>query len=261
VHFIFQPAEENEGGGRVMVEQGLFRDFPCERVYGMHNWPGLDVGRFAVRPGPVMAAFDVFEIVVRGRGAHAAKPQQGVDPVVAAAHVVSALQTVVSRTVDPLDAAVVSVTQIHAGDAWNVIPESAVLRGTARSFRSEVRDALEGGIRRVAQGTARALGAEVEIRYERRYPPTVNDPAAVEECAAAAADVVGAANVERNPSPSMGAEDFSFMLQQKPGCYIWAGNGPTDGERFLHNPHYDFNDALLPIGAAYWVRLVERVLA
>lgn len=260
VHFIFQPAEENEGGGRVMVREGLFEKFPCGEIYGMHNWPGMPVGTFAVRPGPIMAAFDVFEIRVRGRGSHAAKPHLSVDPILTASHIVTALQSVVSRNVDPIDQAVLSVTQINAGDTWNVIPESAYLRGTARSFRAEVQDTLEERLHAIAQAVGEAMGAGVETHYERRYPATVNEPNATKRAAEAAVDVVGREHVDLDPQPSLGAEDFSFMLQQRPGCYIWAGNGPTDGNRLLHNPHYDFNDALVPVGAAYWVRLVERLL-
>ena len=258
VHFIFQPAEENEGGGRVMIEDGLFENFPMQAVYGMHNWPGLAAGAFAVKSGPLMAAFDIFEITVAGKGAHAGMPHMGVDAVLCAAHVVTALQSISSRETDPLDAVVVSVTQVHGGDTWNVIPADVALRGTARSFRAPVQDTIEPAIRRIAEGVAAAHGATATVSYERRYPATVNHAQETEIAAAVAADVVGAANVERNPTPSMGAEDFAFMLHEKPGCYVWLGNGPTDGQRTLHNPHYDFNDAILPIGASYWAHLVER---
>jgi amidohydrolase len=261
VHFIFQPAEENEGGGRVMVEQGLFDKFPVEAVYGMHNFPGIPVGKFAVKPGPMMAAFDIFEITVTGRGAHAAMPHEGIDPVVVAAEIVGALQTIASRATDPADAVVVSVTQIHGGDAWNVIPEQVVLRGTTRSFRPEVQEAVEPAIRRIAEGIAAAHGARVALRYERRYPPTVNSAAEAEQAARIAAEIAGEANVDRAPVPCMGAEDFAFMLQKKPGAYVWLGNGDGAGGCMLHNPRYDFNDAILPIGASYWVRLAETVLA
>ena len=260
VHFIFQPAEENEGGARVMIADGLFERFPVSAVFGMHNWPGLPVGRIAVRPGPMMAAFDVFEMSVTGRGSHGAMPHQGVDPIVAAAEIVGALQTIASRNTDPQDAVVVSVTQIHAGDSWNVIPDSVLLRGTARAFRAEVQDGIEPAIRRIADGVAAALGAAVTLRYERRYPPTVNSAREAEIAAGVAAEVVGAENVEREPVPSMGAEDFAFMLQAKPGCYVWLGNGAGEGGCMLHNPGYDFNDEVLPIGASYWARLVETQL-
>jgi hippurate hydrolase len=261
VHFIFQPAEENEGGARVMVEEGLFDRFPVEAVFGMHNWPGLAAGRFAVRPGPVMAAFDIFELTVRGRGSHAAMPHLGIDPVVVAAKIVEGLQTVASRATDPLHSVVVSVTQIHGGDTWNVIPNEVVLRGTTRSFDLEVQDAIEPAIRRIAGGICEAFGAAMEARYERRYPSTVNSEAETELAARAAAAVAGDRNLDRNPTPCMGSEDFAYMLRARPGAYIWLGNGPMDGGCLLHNPHYDFNDAILPIGASYWATLVEQVLA
>ncbi len=261
VHFIFQPAEENEGGGRVMVEQGVFEKFPVEAIYGMHNWPGLPVGKFATRPGPMMASFDIFEITVTGKGAHAALPHLGIDPVMAAAQIATGLQTLVSRNTSPLDSAVVSITQIHGGDTWNVIPDQVVLRGTTRSFKPKLQDALEAGIRRIAGGVAQAMGATVELRYERRYPPTVNSAGETEIAAAAAAEVVGGGNVDLDLMPTMGSEDFAFMLQAKPGGYIFIGNGTGDKATGLHNPRYDFNDEILPIGASYWARLVERVLA
>jgi len=264
VHFIFQPAEENEGGGRVMVEEGLFERFPSEQVYGMHNWPGLAVGQFAVRVGPMMAAFDVFEVTINGRGTHAAMPDRGVDPMVAAAQIVTAFQTIASREVSPLDSAVVSVTQLHAGDTWNVIPDSVMMRGTTRSFRPEIRDRIEASMRRIVDGIAQALGCQAEFRYERRYPATINTEAETGIAAAAVAEVVGAANCRHDLAPTMGAEDFAFMLETRPGCYVWIGNGTADGTgdggRPLHNPHYDFNDEILPIGASYWARLVETTL-
>jgi hippurate hydrolase len=259
IHFIFQPAEENEGGARVMVDEGVLTRYPVEAVYGMHNWPGLAAGQFAIRPGPMMAAFDIFEITVTGRGAHAAMPHLGIDPVVVAAQIVTALQTIASRNTHPLEGAVVSVTQIHGGDTWNVIPDTVVLRGTTRAFEPAVRDAIEPAMRRVAEGVAASLGATVEMRYERRYPPTVNSAAETEIAATAAADLVGADKVRRDLLPSMGAEDFAWFLQEKPGAYIWIGNGETAAN--LHNPHYDFNDEILPLGASYWVRLAESVLA
>ncbi|MGL5094486.1 MAG: M20 aminoacylase family protein, partial [Planctomycetia bacterium] len=261
VHFIFQPAEENEGGGRVMIEDGLFDRFPMEQVYGLHNWPGMPVGQFAVRPGPMMASFDVFEITVHGRGAHAAMPHVSIDPVVVGAQIVLGLQTIASRATDPQEAVVVSTTQFHAGDAWNVIPETGVLRGTVRTFRPEVQDATEASLRRIAEGIAAAHGATAEVRYERRYPTTVNSAAETERAAEAAAAVVGLRNVHRDPQPCMGSEDFAFLLQQRPGCYIWMGNGDDADGRRLHNPRYDFNDEALVVGAAYWAKLAERILS
>jgi hippurate hydrolase len=259
VHFIFQPAEETEGGGRVMVEQGLFEKFPVEAVYGMHNWPGLPAGKFAVRSGPLLAAADTFEIIVAGKGAHGAMPHLGIDPVVAAAQITLGLQTIASRNAHPLDGAVVSVTKIHGGDALNVIPDEVYLGGTARSFKPEVRDMIEQGIQRVAEGVAASLGAKAQVRYQRRYPSLVNSEKETEIAAGAAVEVAGKANVVRDFMPSMGAEDFAFMLQAKPGCYVMIGNGEKSAG--LHNPHYDFNDEILPMGASYWSRLVERVLA
>jgi hippurate hydrolase len=261
VYFIFQPAEENEGGGRAMVAEGLFEKFPVAGVYGMHNWPGIPVGKFGVLPGPMMASFDIFEIVVTGRGAHGAMPHTGIDPVVAGSALVQALQTIPSRTVDPIEPAVVTVTQFHAGDAWNVIPEQAILRGTTRAFRPAVQDQIEAGIRRVCAGIDATHGTRSSVRYERRYPPTINHPRETEIAAAAMAKVVGAANVLTDLQPTMGSEDFAFMLQARPGCYVWIGNGPGEGGCVLHNPRYDFNDDILPIGASYWATLVEQVLA
>ncbi|MBM3601772.1 MAG: amidohydrolase [Alphaproteobacteria bacterium] len=260
VHFIFQPAEENEGGGRVMVEQGLFEKFPVEAVYGMHNMPGLPLGTFAVRSGPMMASYDIFEITVTGRGSHGAMPHQGIDAVVTAAQVVTALQTIASRNTPPLDSVVVSTTQIHGGDTWNVIPDSVVLRGTTRSFKPEIQATIEPAIRRIAEGVCSAMGATMTMRYERRYPPTVNTARETQIAADAAALVVGETNLDRDVTPTMGSEDFAFMLQAKPGCYIFIGNGPGDGGCLLHNPHYDFNDEALTLGASYWAKLVENVL-
>ena len=260
IHFIFQPAEENEGGARLMIEEGILEKYPIEAVYGMHNWPELPAGQFAIQPGPMMAAFDIFEIEIKGRGAHAAMPHLAIDPIVAAAQVVNALQTIASRNVHPLEGGVVSVTQIHGGDTWNVIPETVLLRGTTRSFSPAVRDQIEPAIRRIADGACSACGAEMSLRYERRYPPTVNSVSETELAAAAAASLVGDNNVKRDMLPSMAAEDFAWFLEKKPGAYIWIGNGSAENRAMLHNPHYDFNDAILPLGASYWVRLAESIL-
>lgn len=260
VHFIFQPAEENEGGGRVMVEEGLFDKFPMDAVFGMHNWPGIPVGQFASCPGPIMAAFDVFQIKVTGRGSHAAKPHESIDPIIVGSQIVTALQSIASRQTNPQDQIVVSVTQIHAGDTWNVIPTTAVIRGTVRTFRKEVQDATEASMDKIVQGVCSAYGAQGELRYERRYPATINSPREAGWTTEVLKQTFGAANVNEAPQPSMGGEDFSFMLQKRPGSYIWAGNGSTAGDRLLHNPHYDFNDDLLPLGATYWARLVEHLL-
>lgn len=261
VYFIFQPAEEGKGGGKVMVEEGLFERFPMEAVYGMHNWPGMAAGHFAVHSGPVMAGSDEFEITVHGRGGHAAMPHQAADSIAAGAALVQALQTVVSRNLRPLDAGVVSVTQFHAGDAYNVIPETAWLRGTARAFRPEVQSTIEAAMERICQGVAAAFGVRIELHYERGYPPTVNDSEQAQVCRGVARELVGPDKVYTDLQPTMGAEDFAYMLQAKPGCYVWIGNGPGEGGCMLHSPHYDFNDDILAVGAAYWVRLVEHVLA
>lgn len=258
VRFLFQPAEENEGGARRLLAEGLLAEHPCDLFYGLHNWPGLPAGSFAVRAGPVMAAYDVFEVTVRGEGVHAAKPHLGVDPVVVAAQVVLALQTVVSRCTDPLDAVVVSVTQLQAGDTWNVIPDRALLRGTTRALRPSVREGLQPLLRRIVEGICAAHGAVGELRYERRYPPTVNAGAQAEVAAAAAAAVAGPAGVLRDRPPSMGAEDFAFLLGERPGCYVWLGAG--EGSPPLHSPRYDFNDDILEAGCCYWLELVRHHL-
>lgn len=271
VNFIFQPAEEGRGGAAAMIADGLFERFPMQSVFGLHNWPGLPVGEMAVHDGPAMASSDEIEIVIEGRGAHAAMPHLGADPVLAGAAIVQALQSIVSRNVSPVDCGVVSITQFHAGEAYNVIPQSATLRGTARAFSPEVRDQLEAGIRRVAEGVAAAHGVTVAVSYRRGYPPTVNTSAEAAFCASVGRELLGDACVRTDYPPSMGAEDFAYMLECKPGCYIWLGNGggPDAGSRpgheegggcMLHNPRYDFNDAVIPLGVAYWTRLVERFL-
>ena len=261
VHFIFQPAEEGAAGGRVMIENGLFERFPVEAVFGMHNLPGLPVGNFAINSGAMLAAMDNFEITVKGRGAHAGMPHLGIDPVVVAAQIITALQTIVSRITDPLESVVVSVTWVEAGAAYNVIPDEAVLRGTVRTLSQAVRAEMEPRMRSLAEGIAGAAGAAIDMRYDHGYPPTINSPAEAELSARIAAAVVGEDNVDRDFAPLMGSEDFSFMLQEKPGAYLFVGNGPGEGGCMLHNPHYDFNDEVLNIGASYWVQLVENLLA
>ncbi len=245
-----------------MIKEGLFERFPVEAVYGLHNLPGVPLGQVALRNGPAMAASDGFEITVTGKGVHAAFPHLGIDSVVVAAQIVTALQTIVSRGTDPLEAAVVSVTQIQGGDTWNVLPDKVVLRGTTRALTDAVRDRLEAELGRVARGVAEAHGARAEVTYMRGYPPTVNETAATALCAQVAADVVGRERVQEEAPPLMGAEDFAFMLQHKPGCYIWLGNGGRDspGGCALHSAHYDFNDEAAVIGASYWARLVETAL-
>lgn len=261
VYFIFQPAEEGQGGGREMIEDGLFEKFQMDAVFGMHNWPGIPAGQFAVMPGPMMASTDNFEIRVLGRGAHAAMPQNGIDPILIGSELVQALQSISSRTVSPLDAAVVSVTQFHAGEVINAIPSEAILRGTARSFKPGVRDTIENAIKRLAAGIAAAHGASASVQYDRLYPPTINAVRETEIVATVLENLVGSENVLRNLQPSTGAEDFAFMLLQKPGCYLWIGNGPGDNDCMLHNASYDFNDEILPLGSSAWVRLTEHMLA
>jgi len=260
VYFIFQPAEENEGGGRVMVEEGLFDRFPMRAIYGMHNWPRMPVGNFAMRAGPLMGAYDVFEIIVTGKGAHAAMPYTGKDPMLFAAHAISALQTIVARNLHPLDAGVVSVTQVHGGDTWNVIPQEVVLRGTVRTFKREVQDLIEERMRTIVAGIAATFDMTATLRYERRYPATVNAETETGHAIAAAAAVVGEEHVDTNPTPEMGSEDFAFMLQAKPGCYVWLGAGRGPETPNIHSPQYDFNDDALAIGASYWVTLAEQQL-
>ncbi|MEI7612107.1 MAG: M20 aminoacylase family protein [Betaproteobacteria bacterium] len=260
VYFIFQPAEESEGGAAVMITEGLFEQFPMDAVFGLHNWPGLPVGEMAIRSGPVMAGTCAFEILIHGQGCHAAMPHQGVDTLLVASHLVLALQTVVARNLHPCEAAVVSVTQIHGGAAVNVIPEEAVLRGTIRTFKPEIQEQVERAVNRLCEGIAQTFGAEIVTRFDLRYPPTVNSVAETGMCMQAAVSLLGGEKIRCDELPSMGAEDFSYMLQKKPGCYVWLGNGPGSGGCTLHNPHYDFNDSILPIGISYWVKLVETVL-
>lgn len=260
VYFIFQPAEETEGGGRVMVEQGLFDQFPMDAVFGLHNWPGLPAGQFAVHAGPVMASADRFDITLTGRGAHAAMPHQGNDVILAGSALIQALQSVVSRKLDPLDPAVLSITRFHAGEAYNILPEKAHLAGTIRAFNDEVRDQVEGEMRRMCKGVGDSFGVLVTLDLHYGYPATVNTAAEAELCRSVAAELVGGDNVRTDLRPSMGAEDFAFMLKKKPGCYIWLGNGLGEGGCMLHNPHYDFNDEVLPLGVEYWCKLVARLL-
>ncbi|MCC6379867.1 MAG: amidohydrolase [Burkholderiales bacterium] len=261
VAFIFQPAEENEGGGRVMVEQGLFDRFPVDAVYGMHNWPSAPLGSFAMRAGPQMGAFDIFEIVATGKGAHAAMPNLGRDPMLFASQAIAALQTIVSRNLHPLSAGVVTVTQVHAGDTWNVIPDEIVLRGTVRTFERDVQDTIERRMRTIVEHVAATFEMTATLRYERRYPATVNTAAETSHAVAAAAAVVGRDRVDTDPTPNMASEDFAFMLLAKPGCYVWLGTGRGPDTPLLHNPRFDFDDDAIAIGASYWVTLAEQRLA
>lgn len=261
VYFIFQPAEENLAGGRVMVEEGLFERFPASAVFGLHNRPGLPAGVMGVRPGPVMAAADFFELRLTGTGGHAAYPHRTRDPIVAAAAIVTAWQTLVSRGTDPMESAVVSVTRIQGGTSDNVIPETVVLAGTVRSFRDEVQSVLEAGLRQMADGIAAAHGVRAELSYDRRYRATVNSLRETEQALAAMERTVGPERVRRDLVPTMGAEDFGWMLERCPGAYGLIGNGTQGAHgRALHNPGYDFNDAIIPVGVRYWVNLVRGLL-
>jgi len=265
VHFIFQPAEEGGGGGRVMVEEGIFEKFPCEAVYGMHNWPGMAEGQFAVHDTAVMAANETLKITIKGKGGHAAMPDQCVDPIVIGAQIITAIQSVVSRNVAPLDSAVVSVTMVDAGFVSNVIPNEMNLTGSLRYFKSEVGDDVKKKIKTIAEGISQSMGATASFSSVPNYPATVNTPKHAKLCASAAEVVVGSTNVLRNEKPSMGSEDFSFLLYASEGAYIWIGNGlvPEDGPEggcMLHNTQYDFNDEILPLGSSYWVELVKGIL-
>ncbi len=268
VYLIFQPAEEGGGGARVMIEDGLFGQFPMEAVYGMHNWPGMPVGQFAVSSGPVMASSNEFKITIRGKGGHAALPHTGIDPVPIACGMVQSFQTIISRNKKPVDAGVISVTMIHAGEATNVVPDSVELQGTVRTFTTEVTDLIEKRMRQIAEHHCAAHDATCEFEFVRNYPPTVNSAPEAEFARKVMAGIVGEANVLVQ-EPTMGAEDFAFMLQAKPGAYCFIANGDGahremghgGGPCTLHNPSYDFNDDLIPLGATYWVKLAEEWLA
>ena len=262
VNLIFQPAEEGGGGGELMIKEGLFEMFPVDSVYGLHNWPGMPAGTFGVGSGPIMAAADMFDLTINGRGGHAALPDQCIDPIVVASQVVSALQTITSRNTHPVDSVVISVIQIHAGDAYNVIPDSVRMHGTVRTFQTETRDKIPSSMLRVAEGVCAAYGTTCELNYMSGYPTTINSVPETEISAKAVVDLLGEDKIILNPTPSMGAEDFSYMLEARPGCYVWLGIGPGKGEAgcMLHSSRYDFNDDVLPTGASYWVKLVENEL-
>lgn len=254
---IFQPAEEGGGGGEAMVHDGLMERFGIEAVYGLHNVPGLPVGRFAIRPGPIMASTDRFTITIRGRGGHAALPQHAVDSVLVASHVIVALQTVVARSVDPLQSGVVSVCALEAGEAFNVLPDSVTLRGTLRALSQDVRATIRERVAAIVASVSAGFGAAGEIDFSGSYPVTENHPAETQFMADVAAGIVGEDHLDRNVAPLMAAEDFSYMLAHRPGAYMFLGNGPSAG---LHHPEYDFNDAAAPYGASLWARLIETGL-
>ena len=268
VYLVFQPAEEGGGGAREMIKDGLFDKFPMEAIFGAHNWPGLGVGQFAVKPGPCFASSNEFKITIRGKGSHAALPHNGIDPVPVACPMVQAFKTIITRNKRPIDAGVISVTMIHAGEATNVVPDSCVIEGTVRTFTLEVLDLIERRMREVAEHTSAAFGASCAFEFDRNYPPTINHEAETAFFRRVAAEVAGAHNVI-DFEPTMGAEDFSYFLQVKPGCYFLIGNGDGahrtlghgEGPCMLHNPSYDFNDELIPLGATMWVRLAQAWLA
>ena len=260
VNFIFQPAEENEGGGRVMIEDGLFDKYPVESVYGMHNIPGMPVGSFAIKPGPIMAAFDIFNLKVIGRGGHAAMPQTTVDPIIVGTKIIDAFQAIISRSIDPQEPSVLSVTQFHGGDAYNVIPNQVEIKGCTRCFSPNVQKKLEDEMRQISESICKAYGADCEFHYEHRYPATINSEEEANLAGQVAQEIVGEERVNLSPKPGMGSEDFAYMLQEKPGSYIWIGNGDGEGSCMIHNPGYDFNDQILPIGATYWVKMAEEIL-
>lgn len=259
-YLIFQPAEEGFGGAKVMIDDGLFVRFPCDEVYALHNWPGLPAGHIGLNPGPMMAAADRIEITISGRGGHAAHPHLAVDPVLIAGHIITAAQSIVSRNTAPIDAAVVSLCSMAAGNpgAFSVIPREARLVGTVRAFQHSIQDAIERRLTELAQSVARAFGGEARVDYQRIYPATINHAPQYEHALRVAEDLVGRDRVVRNMQPSMGAEDFAFMLQDKPGCYMRLGQGGADGGCWLHNSRYDFNDAVIPLGAGYLAALAER---
>ena len=268
IYLVFQPAEERGGGAREMIRDGIFDEFPMEAIFGMHNWPGLKAGQFALRAGPVMGSSSEFRIVVRGRGSHAALPHNGIDPIPVVCQLVQGFQTILTRNKRPVEAGVISVTMIHAGEATNVVPDAAEIQGTVRTFTLETLDLIERRMREICEHTCAAFGAQCEFEFVRNYPPTINHARETDFCRAVMTEIVGPENV-MDFEPTLGAEDFAYFLLEKPGCYVVIGNGEGDhresghglGACVLHNPNYDFNDDVIPLGATYWVRLAERWLS
>ena len=261
VYLIFQPAEEFEGGADKMVKDGLFDRCPMEKVYGLHNWPEMKAGTFMWRTGPVMAAVGFFEIVVTGKGSHGASPHQGIDPIMVSAQIVGALQTIVSRSIEPIEGGVVSIGSISGGDAYNILPERVTMKGTARWYRPQVGDQIEAGMHRLVNGIAESFGATAKLRFFRHAPATVNDAEATGLAVEAAAFITGVDGVREMRAPTMGGEDFAYMLNAKQGAYLMLGGARGPDDPLLHHPKYDFNDEILPIGASWWATLVERQLA
>jgi amidohydrolase len=261
VYLIFQPAEEFEGGAEMMVNDGLFERCPMDKVFGLHNWPEMKAGTFLWRTGPVMAAVGFFEITVTGKGSHGASPHQGIDPIMVSAQIIGALQTIVSRSIEPIEGGVVSVGSISGGEAYNILPERVVMKGTARWYRPEVGDQIEAGMNRLVKGIAESFGASGELRFFRHAPATVNDAEATVLALDAAKVIAGADGVKEMRAPTMGGEDFAFMLNAKQGAYLMLGGGRGEADPLLHHPKYDFNDEILPVGASWWATLVEQQLA
>ena len=262
VNLIFQPAEEGLGGADMMIKDGLFKKFPMESVYGLHNWPGMPAGHFGIGKGAVMAAADFFDLEIIGVGGHAAMPNNCIDPIVLTAQVISALQSISSRETNPLDSVVISITQVHSGDAYNIIPDSVKMNGTVRSFNKDIRKKLPESMLRIINGICEAFGAKCKLKYINGYPATINSDKETEISRNVAKDIVGKEKIFDNPTPSMVTEDFSYMLQKLPGCYIWLGTGNSKGiTPCLHSSNFDFNDNVLKIGAAYWIKLVEKELS
>ncbi len=259
VYFIFQPAEEGQAGAKSMIDDGLFERFPIEEIYGLHNWPGLAAGQFAVHAGPAMASTDGFDIVITGKGGHAAMPDTLTDPVLIAGHIITAVQSIIARNLKPTESGVISITRMLGGSAYNVIPEQVSLHGTIRTLNETQRELIKQRLQTLVEHTAKAFEATAQVTFLPGYPATINHEANARLCYEVTSELVGENNVQWNPPPSMGAEDFAYFLQQRPGAYIWLGNGDLGQSQALHNPYYDFNDAILPLGANYWINLVQRL--
>ena len=258
VYFIFQPGEEGFGGGEKMIQDGLFNDHKIDEVYALHNWPELPLGHFGISTGAMMAAVDEYDIIVKGKGGHAALPHLAIDPIVIASQIVLSLQTIISRFLNPVDNALITVTKIHGGSAYNVIDDEVILNGTVRTFKQEIRDKIEKRINETAKGIAKANGGEVEVVYFRKYPPTINSKKESVFSSIVAKELVGEKNVQMDVEPSMGGEDFSYLLNEKPGSYLYIGQRDSNHKDYLHTTKYDFNDDLLPIGVNFWVNLVKN---